>query len=121
MVLGGVFYDLRRKMKKYKIITVKTKKRVDADSFGVDNHQFLNAYPCTECAQFMRRYGIRKIYYSTPDGIKKLNLNQCCDEDFKLTDAQVLFRKERNDKLSRKKKKKGKKDKKKKKSRKKTR
>lgn len=33
------------------------------------HNQFLDSFPCPYCLMYLKHVGIRKIYYSTPDGI----------------------------------------------------
>lgn len=94
------------------MITIKTRKHNEhthlTGSHIIDGYEIINAAPCTECIMFLRKYGITKIYHSTFNGIIKINLNQICDDDYKSTTAQLQFRNDRNEKLSKKKKNKSK-------------
>jgi deoxycytidylate deaminase len=62
--MNGVFYDPKRHRKLRKKL-IKTDILVFRDtSTGIKNSK-----PCSECINTMKNMGIRRVYYSTDDGI----------------------------------------------------
>jgi len=95
------YKDMRRKVKKYKIITIRSRKHNDRDGSTkrdnlttIDNYDILEAPPCRECVKFLLNHGFRHVYFMDDNNkIVKLKLDEDDIDNFELSDAQKQYKK----------------------------
>ena len=97
--------DMRRKIKKYKIVTIRSRKHNDKDgsikrnNMTLDGYDILEAAPCKECVKFLLKHGINTVYFLDANNkIIKLKLSEDTVDDFKLSDAQKQYNKNKYNK-----------------------
>ena len=74
-----------------------TKKGFKINEKGIKIENTLNARPCAECFKLMQYYGIKKVYYTTPDGsVVSINTNQIDTTNEFVSDAQRLFKEDKH-------------------------
>ena len=57
-----MYYDIHRKFKKYTLYIVRNSYN------STTNHKFTESKPCKNCLATLKKYGIKKIAYTTFDG-----------------------------------------------------
>jgi len=98
--------DIRRKIKKYKIITIRSRKHNEKDGgikyndcLVIDGYDIIDATPCQECAKFLLKHGFSTIYFiDNTNKMIKLKLNEESVNNYKLSDAQKMFNKNKYNK-----------------------
>ena len=55
--------DIKRKASKYSLFVYRVDKKGDYACAG----------PCSRCSRFIRRSGIKKVYYTVPEGIVRVD------------------------------------------------
>ena len=60
--MDGIFYDPKSSRKL---------KSIDILVFRITSNGICNSKPCLDCIKSMKQFNIRKIYYSTDDGLLK--------------------------------------------------
>jgi len=70
-----VYYDIRRKFKKCTLYIVRNSLNPESE------HQFTESKPCKNCLGQLKKYGIRRIAYTTFDGkLVKKKINKLTTE-----------------------------------------
>ena len=98
--------DLRRKIKKYKLITIRSRKNNETnydtknidDVIKIDEYDIIDASPCRECVKFLLNIGITTVYFTTDNKIVKMKLNELEINKCKVSDAQKAYLKKRYNK-----------------------
>ena len=96
------YKDMRRKVKKYKIVTIRSRKHNDhdgsikRDNLTIDGYDILEASPCRECVKFLLNHGFRHVYFMDDNNkIIKLKLNEDNIDNFQLSDAQKQYKRKK--------------------------
>lgn len=92
--------DMRRKVKKYKIVTIRSRKHNEHDGsikyndcLVIDGYDIIDAAPCQECVKFLLNHGFTSVYFiDNTNKINKMKLNEETIKDYKLSDAQKKYK-----------------------------
>jgi len=94
--------DFRRKIKKYKLVTIRSRKYNDCDGSKknsyepVDGYDILDAPPCKECVKFLLKLGISTVYCTDNNKIIKIKLSEEELDNYNVSDAQKSYKRKNN-------------------------